>query len=95
MTENSNMNIIDVNSDEDISDLENSKSHMLALFATLGKKETDLKKEKQMLKVELDESQKKNERLLQEIEKVQGEKQTLQKNLEDVQNEKRAERHSE
>ena len=86
--ENSNMNIIDVNSDEDISDLENSKSHMLALFATLGKKETDLKKEKQMLKVELDESQKKNERLLQEIEKVKGEKQTLQKNLEDVQNEK-------
>ena len=88
MTENSNMNIIDVNSDEDISDLESSKSHMLALFATLGKKETDLKNEKQKLKVELNESQKKNERLLQEIEKVKGEKQTLQKNLEDVQNEK-------
>ena len=90
MTENSNMNseFTIQNSDEDISDLESSKSHMLALFATLGKKETDLKNEKQKLKVELNESQKKNEDLLQEIEKVKGEKQTLQKNLEDVQNEK-------
>jgi hypothetical protein len=88
MTENSNMNIIDDNTGEDISDLENSKSHMLALFATLGKKETHLKNENQKLKVELNESQKKNERLLQEIEKVQGEKQTLQKNLENEKEQK-------
>ena len=97
MSENSNMNINDVNSDEaiTISDIEKSKNNILALFATLEKKETDLQNEKQMLKVEnqrkkleLNESLKENEHLLQEIEKVKGEKQTLQKNLEDVQNEK-------
>ena len=58
--ENSNMNINDVNSDEDIIDLENSKSHILGLFATLEKKE----KEKQMLKVE-------NQSLKQELKESQ------------------------
>ena len=91
MMENSNINIIDVNSDEDTSNLENLR----ALFATLEKKEIDSQNEKQMLKVEnqskkllLKESQKENEHLLQELEKVQSKNQNLQKNLEDVQNEK-------
>ena len=82
MTENSNMNINDVNSDEDIIDLEYYKSLMLGLFATLEKKENEkqmLKVENQSLKQELKESQKENERLLQELEKVKNETQT--KNL--------------
>ena len=82
MTENSNMNINDVNSDEDIIDLEYYKSLMLGLFATLEKKENEkqmLKVENQSLKQELKESQKENERLLQELEKVKNENQT--KNL--------------
>ena len=89
MSENSNMNIIDDNADEDISFLENSKNHILAVFETLEKnkrKEIELQNEKQMLKVEnqskkleLKESQKDNERLLQELEKVKSENQT--KNL--------------
>ena len=48
MMENSNINIIDVNSNEDTSNLENLR----ALFATLEKKEIDSQNEKQMLKVE-------------------------------------------
>ena len=63
MTENLNMNINDVNSDEDIIDLENSKSHVLGLFATLEKKENEkqmLKVGNQSLKFELKESQKDN-----------------------------------
>ena len=83
--------IIDVNSDEDTSNLENLR----ALFATLEKKEIDSQNEKQMLKVENQskklewkESQKENQHLLQDLEKVKSKNQNLQKNLEDVQNEK-------
>ena len=98
MTENSNMNIIVDNPDEDISDLENSKSHILAVFATLEKnkkKEIDLQNEKQMLKVEnqskkleLKESQKDNERLLQELEKVKSENQSKNLALNELQADK-------
>ena len=91
MMENSNINIIAVNSDEDTSNLENLR----ALFATLEKKEIDSQNEKQVLKVEnqrkklvLKESQKENEHLLQELEKVKSQNQNLQNNLEDIQNEK-------
>ena len=57
MTENSNMNpqFTTQNSDEGVSDLDVSKSHILAVLAALEKKEKkeiDLQNEKQKLKNE-------------------------------------------